>query len=95
MPTIDQLESFLALLQHGTTTEAARARNCAASTISTHLGKLEKFVGVALVRRANGSFSPTEAGARLREPAQAITDAYATIRSLQRPARTLVPRWHP
>lgn len=92
MPTIDQLESFLALLEHGTTTGAARARNCAASTISTHLGKLEKFVGAALVERANGSFSPTEAGRRLREPAQTITDAYATIRGLQHPTRTLVHR---
>jgi DNA-binding transcriptional LysR family regulator len=61
--TIPQIESILAIHQHGTATAAARALNRAVQTVSHHLGQTEQRLGVALFTRRSGRFVATRDGA--------------------------------
>ncbi len=80
-PTIRQLRTFLAVVETGQVSAAARALNLTQPAASQQLRELERTLRVRLLDRAGGRVVPTAAGAALVEPARraqaAIDDAGA------------------
>lgn len=68
----DDVRFFLAVLRHGSFTRAASALRTDQSTVSRRIAALESSLGVLLFERRHRAPSPTEAAARLREPAERI-----------------------
>ncbi|MDO5631021.1 MAG: LysR family transcriptional regulator [Paracoccus sp. (in: a-proteobacteria)] len=64
---LTDLQTFLAVLDHGTVTAAAARLNVAKSVVSKRIGNLETALGAALFRRNAGRITPTEAAQRLAE----------------------------
>ncbi|MDS9467744.1 LysR family transcriptional regulator [Paracoccus sp. MBLB3053] len=64
---LDDLETFLAVLELGTVTAAAARMNLSKSVISKRITDLEATLGAALFRRSAGRIAPTEAALRLAE----------------------------
>jgi DNA-binding transcriptional LysR family regulator len=64
--TLDQLRTFLAVLEHGGFSHAAKARGIGQSTISFHIRALEKSLGVRLLDRGKSRVRATPAGRELR-----------------------------
>jgi len=83
MPTVQQLRSFVALCEHGTTTAAARATHCSVSTISTHIHALESTMKATLIVRAKGQFTPTAQGRRVLAQAVTIIEAHEGLAQLR------------
>lgn len=75
---------FVAVVEAGSLSEAARRLNVAKSNLSRGLTQLEKTLGTQLVYRNTRNFQPTEAGRHLyqlcREPLFQIRAAGETIR---------------
>lgn len=75
---------FVAVVEAGSLSEAARRLNVAKSNLSRGLTQLEKTLGTQLVYRNTRNFQPTEAGRHLyqlcREPLFQIRTASETIR---------------
>jgi DNA-binding transcriptional LysR family regulator len=59
------LRTFVAIVETGRFTLAAKRLNSTQSTVSQHLGKLETAVGHRLIERADRPVGPTPAGGRL------------------------------
>jgi molybdate transport repressor ModE-like protein len=80
-----QLRAFVALVDHGSITEAARALKLAQSTVSEALAALERALGATVVRRRRGSHESilTAAGRALlpgaRDVLAAIDQTYAAV----------------
>ncbi len=68
--SIRQLETFVALIDRGSFTKAARFLNLSQSTVSGHIAELERRLGVRLVERDRGGAKPTSAGHALLRPAR-------------------------
>lgn len=64
---LNQIETFLAVLETGTVTAAAARLNLSKSVVSTRISDFEATLGAALFRRNAGSITPTEAALRLAE----------------------------
>lgn len=64
---LNDLETFLAVLELGTVTAAAARLNLSKSVISKRISDLETALGAALFRRNAGRITPTEAAERLAE----------------------------
>lgn len=62
MDKIDDLEAFLAIVETGSLTAAARRLDRSLQSVSRSLATLERSVGVELVRRTTRQSRPTEAG---------------------------------
>jgi len=65
VPRIEQtdwLETFVAVLDHGSFSAAARALHRAQSRVSTHVASLERALGGTLVDRSHRPVRPTELG---------------------------------
>lgn len=65
MPRVEQtdwLETFVAVIDHGSFSGAARALHRAQSRVSTHVASLEKALGGTLVDRSHRPIGPTELG---------------------------------
>ncbi|MGE0221619.1 MAG: LysR family transcriptional regulator [Acetobacteraceae bacterium] len=81
-PSLRQLRTFLAVVESGSVSAAARALNMTQPAASQQLRELERCLRVRLLDRANGRSVPTAAGAALLDPARraqaAIEDAVAT-----------------
>lgn len=75
---LDQLETFLAVLELGTVTAAAARLNLSKSVISKRISDLELELGTALFRRNAGRIAPTESAQRF---AERIRPALADLRS--------------
>ena len=75
--------SFLAVLNHGSLSGAARALGVAQPTIGRHVAGLEKSLGLALFTRSQTGFVPTEAGQSLRMYAESLQ---STVAALERAA---------
>lgn len=89
MPTIPQIESILAIHEHGTATEAAKRINRAVQTVSNHLGQAERQLGVTLFTRKSGRFVATTEGTefvRLGSIAVRVNDAMSAIGKSASPA---------
>ena len=69
---IQQLETFLAILEHGSFSRAAAALHCTQSTVSFRIKALEDSVGSTLLERRSRPLRPTPAGATLRGYAERI-----------------------
>lgn len=65
--SLDDIETFLAVMELGTVTAAAARLNLSKSVISKRISDFEVTVGAALFRRNAGRITPTEAGLRLAE----------------------------
>ncbi|TIM28361.1 MAG: LysR family transcriptional regulator [Mesorhizobium sp.] len=63
MSRIDDFEAFMAVVEHGSLTAAARRLNRSLQSISRSLATLEESVGVELVQRTTRRSTPSEAGA--------------------------------
>ena len=63
--TLDEIETFLAVMELGTITAAAARMNLSKSVISKRISDLELALGAALFRRNAGRITPTEAALRL------------------------------
>ncbi|MDO5658810.1 MAG: LysR family transcriptional regulator [Paracoccus sp. (in: a-proteobacteria)] len=75
---LDQLETFLTVIEAGTITAAAARLNLSKSVISKRVSDLETSLGAALFRRNAGRIEPTEAAQRL---AERIRPALADLRA--------------
>jgi DNA-binding transcriptional LysR family regulator len=81
MDRIGDLEAFLAIVDKGSLTAAARHLQRSVQSISRSLATLETSVGVALIKRTTRQSHPTEAGlafyARVKPAIAEIDDARA------------------
>jgi DNA-binding transcriptional LysR family regulator len=80
-----QLQAFLAVVEHGGFTAAARATHTVQSNISTHVARLERELDVTLIDRATGR--TTQEGeavlARVRRIQTELTSLEADVSSMQ------------
>ena len=87
-----QLQAFLAVVDHGGFTAAARATHTVQSNISTHVARLERQLDATLIDRATGE--PTQEGeavvTRIRRIQNELTALEADVASLQGSPRGLV-----
>jgi len=65
--TLDEIETFLTVIELGTLTAAAARLNLAKSVVSKRISDFEGAIGAALFRRQAGRITPTEAAERLAE----------------------------
>lgn len=75
--------SFLAVMEAGSLSAAARAMGTTQPTVGRHIDSLEHALGIRLFTRASDGFTPTDAGRALAPYAQ---DMAATAAALQRAA---------
>lgn len=79
---LDEITTFLAVMELGTVTAAAARLNLSKSVISKRIGDFEAAVGAALFRRHAGRIIPTEAAMRLAERLRpALADLVAATES--------------
>lgn len=80
--TLDEIETFLSVIELGTLTAAAARLNLAKSVVSKRISDLERALGAALFRRQAGRITPTEAAERLAERLRpALADLTAAAES--------------
>src|SRR4051794_31928293 len=83
LPSLRQLRTFLAAVDTGSVTLAARSLGLTQPAASQQLRELERLLGVRLLDRAGGRTLPTAAGAALMAPARraqaAVEDAAAAV----------------
>ncbi|MDO5620205.1 MAG: LysR family transcriptional regulator [Paracoccus sp. (in: a-proteobacteria)] len=65
--SLDEIETFLTVMELGTVTAAAARLNLSKSVISKRIADFEATIGAALFRRNAGRIAPTEAATRLAE----------------------------
>jgi DNA-binding transcriptional LysR family regulator len=78
MPRVEQtdwLETFVAVIDHGSFSGAARALHRAQSRVSTHVAALERALGGILVDRSHRPIRPTELGTAFLPHARAVLAA--------------------
>ena len=79
-PTWDHYRSFLAVLQEGSLSRAARALGLTQPTLARHIEQLEASLGgLALFARSPRGLTPTDAAAALAPHAQAMASAAAAL----------------
>lgn len=71
----DWLETFVAVIDHGSFSAAARALHRAQSRVSTHVASLERSLGGTLVDRSHRPIGPTELGTTFLPHARAVLEA--------------------
>ncbi|NUP05740.1 MAG: LysR family transcriptional regulator [Polyangiaceae bacterium] len=81
MLDLARLTSFVALLDAGTFTAAAKALGVTKAAVSAHVRKLEEELGSALVLRTTRQVTPTEVGLRLHEAAKDLLAAAERVES--------------
>jgi DNA-binding transcriptional LysR family regulator len=77
MDRLDELETFVAVLETGSLAGAARRLRRSAPAVTRTLAALEARVGTRLVERTTRRLAVTEAGRRLAEEARPLLAAYA------------------
>ena len=77
---VKQLESFLAIVEHGSLSKAAERLRVSASTISGHLSQLEAELGTQLLMRQSRGMVPTKAGEALHRSARPVVLAMEQVR---------------
>jgi len=80
--TLDEIETFLTVIELGTVTAASARMNLSKSVISKRISDLEAALGAALFLRSAGRVAPTEAALRLAERLRpALADLRAAAES--------------
>lgn len=80
--TLDEIETFLTVMELGTITAASARMNLSKSVISKRISDLEAALGAALFLRASGRVTPTDTAARLAERLRpALADLRAAAES--------------
>ncbi len=74
-----QLQSFVAVAEHGSLSAAARAVNSSQPTLSRHIALLEENVGSRLFDRSKSGVTLTEKGSALFQHAAQMADAAAQV----------------
>lgn len=69
-PTLRQLRTFIAAVDLGSVTDAARSLNLTQPAASQQLREMERILGARLLDRAEGRLVPTAAGLAILEPAR-------------------------
>lgn len=87
-----QLQAFLAVVEHGGFTAAARATHTVQSNISTHVARLERELDVTLIDRATGATTAEGDAvlARVRRIQSELVSLEADVSSMQGSPRGLV-----
>jgi DNA-binding transcriptional LysR family regulator len=78
-PTLRQLATFLAAVDDGSVSGAARRFNLTQPAASQQLRQLERSLGVRLLERAGGRLMPTAAGAAIAAAARRAQAAAADV----------------
>ncbi len=78
---VKQLESFLAIVEHGSLSKAAARLHVSASTVSGHLSQLEAELGTPLLTRQPRGMLPTNAGQVLHQGARSVFLAIEQVRN--------------
>ncbi|SDD77264.1 DNA-binding transcriptional regulator, LysR family [Paracoccus isoporae] len=65
--SLDDIETFLTVMELGTVTAAAARLNLSKSVVSKRISEFEATLGAALFRRNAGRITPTDGAARLAE----------------------------
>ena len=90
---LDRLRTLVAIADHGSFADAARALHLAPPTISLHVTDLERRVGAPLLSRKRGQIRPTSIGETLIERARRLlSDAEQALDDVQRQVQGLVGR---
>ncbi len=76
MDRLDELEIFVAVIQHGSLAAAGRKLRRSAPAITRAIASLEQRFGARLVERTTRRLAPTEAGLRLAERAHLLLHEY-------------------
>lgn len=76
--TLDEIETFLVVMELGSVTAASARLNLSKSVISKRLADLERALGAALFLRSAGRIAPTEAAQRLAERLRPALSALRT-----------------
>ena len=76
MDRFDELQIFIAILEAGSLSGAARRLQRSAPAVTRALEALEDRVGVRLIERTTRRLAPTEAGVRLAETARRVLADY-------------------
>lgn len=84
MPTLRALECFVAVLDHGSVTEAAARLHLSQPALSHQLGSLERELGTPLLERLPRGVRPTVAGRAIEAEARAALAAAAAVTRLGR-----------
>jgi DNA-binding transcriptional LysR family regulator len=81
MPTLDwsRLQSFVAVVEHGSLSAAARATGASQPTLSRHVSALEEEIGVKLFERTGDGLALTATGAEIYEQAQVMAEAAGKV----------------
>lgn len=79
-PSWDFYRSFLAVLQHGSLSAAARELGLTQPTLGRHVDALEKAIGAELFTRSQHGLQPTEAAADLQPYAETLAATTAALR---------------
>jgi DNA-binding transcriptional LysR family regulator len=78
--TWDLLRSFLAVMQEGSLSGAARTLGMTQPSLGRHVRELEASLGVPLFSRASNGLVPTDAAIELRPHAETMASAAASLR---------------
>jgi DNA-binding transcriptional LysR family regulator len=78
-PNWDHYRTFLAVLEEGTLSGAARALGLAQPTIGRHIEALEQALGFALFTRSQHGLAPTAGAQQLKPYAEALASTAAAL----------------
>jgi DNA-binding transcriptional LysR family regulator len=78
-PGWDLYQTFLAVLEEGSLSGAARSLGLTQPTVGRHIGALERALGCELFVRSPGGLAPTETALELRPHAQVLASAAAAL----------------
>ena len=78
------LEAFIAIVEWGSVSEAARRTGHPKSTLSRRLAELERGLSARLLERSRSAVRLTEEGRTLLNPAKALLDEAASLKDLMR-----------
>src|SRR5687767_2030408 len=85
MHRLEDMEAFVAIVEEGSLTAAARRLRRSLQSVSRSLARLEESIGVPLLRRTTRRSRPTEGGdrfyGRVRPAILEIADASAEVRN--------------
>jgi DNA-binding transcriptional LysR family regulator len=76
------LESFLAVVEHGSLAEAARRLGLTPGAVTQRVRALEDEIGVPLLERAGRTVTPTPSGRAILDQARALLQNVAELRNL-------------